>query len=69
MFKLILYAKLEKPRFGRIRRMEIYLGLPLYVTMIFMVFLALMSSDCFTAKSGLSTDSRNVVGTGNVFLN
>ena len=33
------------------------------------VFLALMSSDCLTEKRELSTDSRNVVGVGNTFLN
>ena len=34
-----------------------------------MVFLALISSDCFTAKRGLSTESKNVVGVGKTFLN
>ena len=46
-----------------------HLGLPLYVTMMLIVFLARISSDCLTEKRELSTDRRKVVGVGNTFLN
>ena len=45
------------------------LGLPLYVTMILIVFLARISSDCLTEKRELSTERRKVVGEGKTFLN